>query len=67
MAVLLPQEPRAQKLKVVMLGGLSRKSAHLEFELVMFELVVVLFILIFVLLRNGEVCVGKQWRVKVEL
>lgn len=47
MAVLLPQEPRAQKLEAVMLGGLSRKSGHLEVELVVFELIVVEFIVVF--------------------
>lgn len=45
MAVLLPQELRAQKL-VVMLGGLSSKSGHLEVELVMFRLIVVVFIVV---------------------
>lgn len=67
MAELFPHEPRAQKLKVVMLGGLSRKSGHLVVEFVMFELIMLVFIVVFVLLRNGEVCVGKEKLVKVEV
>jgi hypothetical protein len=35
MAVLLPQEPKAQKPRAVILGGLSRKSGHLAVVLVM--------------------------------
>jgi hypothetical protein len=45
MAVLLPQEPKAQKLGSVMLGGLSRKSGH--FNVVV--LVVVVFIVLYVI------------------
>jgi len=44
MAVLLPQDPMAQKLGSVMLGGFSKKSGH--FEMVM--LVVVVFIVLYV-------------------
>ena len=44
MAVLLPQDPKAQKLGSVMLGGLSRKSGH--FDVVV--LVVVVFIVLYI-------------------
>jgi hypothetical protein len=42
MAVLLPQEPKAQKPMAVMLGGLSRKSGHLPVPLVMIVVFIVL-------------------------
>ena len=46
MAVLLPQDPKAQKLGSVMLGGLSRKSGH--FEVVVLLLIVVVFIVLYI-------------------
>jgi len=59
MAVLLPQDPRAQKLESVMLGGFSKKSGHVE----MVVLVVVVFIVLYVFdaCEIGWIC-GKYVR-----
>lgn len=48
MAVLLPQDPRAQKLGSVMLGGLSRKSGHFDVVVLVVVVFMVLYILILV-------------------